>query len=586
LWGDRLKQPLLRGNGKMDPVPWGEAMAHVVARFKELTQAGKPVGVLGSARATNEENYLAGKLARVGLHTNNVDFSLHAACRPLFAGLEDVCGKRTSMASLNDVASSQTIVLIEGNLAESHPRAASAVMEAIESGAHLITLGPRTTQMARLSSLHLQTSPGNGSEVVNGLVAATLDLKLRNRVSATPTDGCDALRQDLKDTKRTEELRQAAEWIAGAERATFLLAVTCGQGDQPRRDAAALATLAAIAGHLEKSGSGLLLLLPRSNVRGACDMGVAAERLPGYASVDDESTQRRLQGLWGKKLPSDRGWQAEELLQHVSGLIVVADDPPSVLPMAQRAMADLQRLEFLVVMDAFVTPTAQIAHATLPIASFAETDGTLTNMEGRVQLLHAATEPPGKARAGWQVLAELCAGFGAGDSYSSARDVLREIAEAVALYVEVEQRLAGDGWSDVLLEDSDSAGFELPSTDATGTAGLASAACPHALVRDGCFDWGRDPFVFFSPTLSRDSQSERKLFPSGFVEISKTDADALNLGGDRRVKLSSVHGDAVVPIRIHPDLKPGVLSVPYAFRDHVASVLGTDGITAVNVGLP
>ena len=587
LWGDRVRQPLLRQNGKPESVSWGEALDYITGRLKALIDAGKPVGVLGSARATNEENYLAGKLARVGLHTNNVDFSYHSMCRPLLEGLEEVCGKHTPTTCIDDVASSQAILLIEGNLAETHRRAASAVMKAVKNGAHLVTIGHRTTQMTRLSFLHLQTTPGNEREVIDGLLAAILDQQLEDLTfAAAHGKGHETLWLNLKNVKRTEELRQAAVWIARAERATFLLALTGGQGEQPRKVAATFATLAAIIGHLDRPGSGLLPLLARSNVRGACDMGVASERLPGYVPLEDERTRQHLQGLWDRKLPTDHGWSAEDLLQSTSGLIVLADDPPSVVRMGQRAMAAMKKIEFLVVLDTFVTPTVQIAHAVLPIASFAETEGTLTNMEGRVQRLHPAANPPGEARVGWQVFAELCARFDAGTSYTSATDVLCEIAQVVPRYGEIAQRQSEDGWGDVLLTDSKDGSFELHPTGPSGMAVQPSVERPHVLVRDGVFDWGRDPFVFFSPTLGRDYQSERKLFPNGFVEICKDDADLLNLGGERRVRLTSVHGNTVVPIRVQPDLKPGVLSVPYAFRDHVANVLGPDSMTAVNVGLP
>jgi predicted molibdopterin-dependent oxidoreductase YjgC len=254
--------------------------------------------------------------------------------------------------------------------------------------------------------------------------------------------------------------------------------------------------------------------------------------------------------------------------------------------MGKQAMDAMGRIEFLAVLDAFVTPTVRIAHAVLPIASFAETEGTLTNMEGRVQRLRPAANPPGEARIGWQVLAELCARFDGGNSYTSATDVLCEIAQAAPQYAGIEQRLSEDAWGGALLEDSDDAEFVVRPTGTTAVAALASAGRPYVLVRDCAFDWGRDPLVLFSPTLSRDYQSERKLFPTGCVEMCKSDADALNLGGGRRVRLTSVHGDAVVPIRVREDLKPGVLSVPYAFRDHVAKVLGTDNVTTVKVELP
>jgi predicted molibdopterin-dependent oxidoreductase YjgC len=587
LWGKRIKEPLLRRNENLEPVSWGEALDHVTSRLNELITAGKPVGVLGSARGTNEENYLAGKLARAGLHTNNIDFSYHSLCRPTLAGIEDVCGQRTSLSSLNDIASSQTILLLEGNLAETHPRAASLVMTAVKEGAHLITIGYRITQMARLSSLHIPINPGDERAVIRGLLGAVDDLRRQDGGSAAPhEEEYEALFRALKGTKRTQELCCAAEWIVRAERATFLIACTGGQGAGARMEAAAFATLAAVAGHLDKRGSGLLPLVARSNVRGACDVGVTPDRLPGYQPLDDEPTRNHVRETWSKSLPSDHGRSAEELLRSASGLIVLADDPPSVLPTGQRAMDAIERVEFLVLLDAFVTPTVLKAHAVLPIASFAETEGTVTNMEGRVQTLHAAVAPPGEARPGWQVLAELCARFDAGGSYTSSRDVLREIGQAVPRYAEIEQRLSNEGWSGVLLQDSDEAKSDVHFAEFTATAESSPNEWQHVLVYDGAYDWGRDPLVWYSPTLSRDYQSERKLAPNGYVEVSERDVDALNLSGGRRVKLTSAHGNAVVSIRVRKDLKPGVLAVPYAFRDQTAAVLGTDSAVGVKVEVP
>jgi predicted molibdopterin-dependent oxidoreductase YjgC len=579
LWGSRLREPLVKRNGKLESVSWDEALDHVTGRVKGLLDAGKSVGVLGSPRATNEENYLAGKLARAGLETNNVDFSYHSLCRPLIAGVEDVTGEYACSISLKDVEASETIVLIEGDLAKTHPRAAFAVMKAVEGGARLITIGCTRTQMVGLSSLYLETAPGSEGEALNGLLAGVLHQGLEDRISAAGhCEGYDALRRDVGAVKTTEEMRQAAEWIARASRAAFLMAPISGPGDQSRKDAAAFATLAAITGHLDRPGSGLLLLLGRSNVRGACDMGVASDRLPGYQPLGDRRVQQRLEGLWGKKLPSASGLDAESLLQSVSGLIVLADDPPSVLPMGQRAMAALEKMESLVVLDAFDTPTVRAAHAVLPIASLAETEGTLTSMEGRVQRVRAATDPPGEARAGWQVLAELCARFDVGASYSSATDVLREIAQAAPRHAGIGQRMLEEGWGGTLVQDSDTGKRVLR---ATGVAALRSAERPHLLARDSAFDWGRDPLVLFSPTLSRDYQSQRKLFPNGFVEMCPQDADELGVRAGWRVKLTSLHGAAVVPIQVRTDLKPGVLLVPYAFRDYVASVLGGESIAAV-----
>jgi predicted molibdopterin-dependent oxidoreductase YjgC len=549
-----------------------EALDFVAGHIKELAGAGKSVGVLGSARATNEENYLAGKLARAGLQTNNLDFSYRSICGPLLTGLEEVCGEYTPSISLDDIKSSHTIVLIEGDLAETHPRAASAVMGALEKGARLVIIAHTATQMSSLASLLLPTMPGNEGEVINGLLAAVLALRPEKQASVRENfEGYDALLRDLEGVTITAEMRQAAEWIARAARATFLIPPISREGPPSLREAAALATLAAVTGHLGRPGSGLLPLLARSNVRGACDMGIAPDRLPGYWPLNDRESQQRLKGLWGRKLPSIPGLDAESILQSVSALIVLADDPPAVMPMGKQAMTALGRIEFLVVLDAFRTPTTQSAHVVLPIASFAETEGTVTSIEGRVQRLHVATDPPGQARPGWQVLAELCARVGVGASYRSASDVLREVGCAAP----------EDRWGRIGMAIGSNGGkFGHLAADVPQ---LTLAEGQHILVRDGDFDWGQDPLVSFSPTLSRDYQSARKIFPRGFVEMCKQDADGVGVHPGRPVRLTSAHGEAVVPIRVKADIKPGVLLVPYAFRDHLADVLGTHSATAVKV---
>lgn len=581
LWGNRFKKPLINKHGTLEPTSWEDALDCVARRMTDLIKAGKPVGVLGSARATNEENYLVCKLARAGLHTNNVDSCFNRLCAPLLAGLEDVCGEDVPSARIDDIERSQTILLTEGDLARTHPRAASSVLKAVEGGARLITLGYLGTQMARIASLHLETAPGNEGEVIDRLLAAVLNLRLEDPTwVAQHCNGLDDLRRAIGSTCLTDEASQAAEWLARAERAVILMAPPIGHPNQARRDAAALATLAALTGHLGKPGSGLLPLLPRSNARGACDMGVTQGYLPGHQPICDPCAQQRLSDLWGQQLPSADGLDAESLLQSVSGLIVLADDPPSVLPIGQRAMAALAKIEFLAVLDSFDTSTSRMADAVLPIACFAETEGTITNMEGRVQEVHAATDPPAEARPGWQVLAGLCARFGVGGSYNSGGDVLNEIGLAAPLYARREQGMPDKVWGGQALQGFNGRKYTLR---AAGVASLPTDDRPTLLVRDEVFDWGSDPLISYSPTLSRDSQSQRKLFPKGFVEIGKPYADQLGIPVGRQVRLTSATGQAVLPLRLRPGLKSGVLVVPFAFRDHVAQVLGADGVTAVRL---
>lgn len=581
VWGQRLLQPMLRRNGRLETISWDEAFECVAIRLGELTTAGKAVGVLGSARATNEENYLAGKFARVCLRTNNVDFSYRSICAPLLEGIEEATGKHTASICLNDITSSQIIVLIEGDLAETHPRAASLVLKAIEKGARLVTIGYRKTQMARLAAFHLRESPGNRGEIIDSLSTAVLDLGRKEPRSAQSVD--DTLPRYLQGIATTPEVRRVAEWIVQAERAAFLIAPGAGEPEQLREEAAEFAMLALRGGHLQKPGSGLLPILARSNATGACDMGVVPDRLPGYEPYDDVQARHRVERVWGRELPSPPGLCAENLVQSVRGMVVLADDPPSILPTPGRARSALEKLEFLVVLDSFVTPVTQIAHVVMPIAAFTETEGTYTNMEGRLQRLRAPTNPAGHARNGWKVLAQLCAKWGADSHYSTASDVLNEIGQAAPRYAGMEPRVDENGWGGGLLPDLRASRFTFPSSRAITAAVRTSAEYPYLLIRDGTFEWRNDPLVSFSPTLSRPYRSERKLFPDGFVEMHETDTAALGPGGTRRVRLRSVHGDAVVPVVPKTDLEPGMLSVPYMFRERVCGVLGNNSVVAVSV---
>lgn len=582
LWGSRVLQPMVRREEGLETASWDAALDEVVSRIRSLVKAGKPVGVLGSARATNEENYLAGRLARVVLQTNHVDFCSHSLCRPLIEGVEDVTAKSFHTIALTDIQSSDTIVLVEGDLAKTHPRAAASVLKALEKGARLIAIGYALTQMARLASHFEQVAPGSEGCAINRLLAAVLRMKTEEvGQQEIPCVGYDSLRSDLEALQVSDEVRTAAGWIAQAARVVFLMGPTGGATDWLRRDAGSLVTLAAITGHLGKPGSGLLLLFGRSNVRGACDMGVAPDRLPGYERLEDAEARQRLEHVWGKPLPSERGLDAAAMLETVRGLIVLADDPPAVLSMGHRAQTALEQMEFLVVLDAFVTPTIKTAaHVVLPIASFGETEGTYTNMEGRVQRVRSIVRPPVQALEGWKLLAELCARLGAGGRWGSATEVFHEIAEAAPRYAGALPLVFDDGWGSPLLEEPEWVRFTL---QAGLTEALTSREYPYVLARDGAFDWGSDPLFSFSPTLNREHKSDRKLFPNGLVEMSGEDADALGVRQGWRVKLSSTHGSAIVPMRQRKDLQRGVLLVPYGFRDTLADVMSEDGIAAVKV---
>jgi predicted molibdopterin-dependent oxidoreductase YjgC len=585
LWGRRLTQPLVRGDGALAPTTWDRAMADAVQRLRALVAAGKPIGVLGSGRATNEENFLAVGLARAALQTGQVDSCLRAPYQDLVTGISQVDPGRDPAAALADIEACEVILLIEGDLALTHPRAAYAILKALQRGARLVTAGPVKTQLSRLAWLHLPFIPGD-----EAAFAAELHRLAGGLGSAGGSTGA-AAAPGLRIPP--DALGQVVQSYAAASRAAIIVAPTGATPAGLRALGRALAGLAAAAGHLRRPGSVILPLALRGNTRGALEMGAAPGHFPGPCGLDDAAARSRLARAWGREPTAERGLDVERMIHEVAGLIVLADDPPVSLPSEGNARRALAGLECLIVLDALVTPTVEVAHVALPIASLAETEGTVTNTEGRIQWLRPGAPPPEAARAGWRVLAELGGALGLNEAHASVDQVLGEIRGAVLAYAEAPKREPGcdAAWAwalQALPEVSGQRGAGRPAPSAAPVAEPAAepadpTAFPMRLARVGAFEWGDDPLVAASPTLRRDHASLRRLFPRGLVEISSADARGLGIREGWDVRLVSHRNAVVVPVRLRDDVEPGTVLVPFAFRDRLAPVLDHQPRVAVKL---
>jgi predicted molibdopterin-dependent oxidoreductase YjgC len=574
-WGERLTRPLVRRGGRLEPTTWENALELARASLTALLDAGKSVGVLGSARSTNEENYLASRLARGALQTGNIDSCLRATYQPLVTGIASVAGD-APRGTLADVEASECILVLEGDLASTHPQAAHAAIKAVRAGAKLVTVGCARTQLARLASIHLPVLPGDRAVLLATLVAAALG-EPAARTAGRALPGLEALEAGVAGLVANEHALQAGRWLAQAGRASILVAPEGGPPERLAREGAAVATLAAITGHLWQEGSALLPLPARGNLRGACEMGVAPDLLPGAVPLADAAAVAQLTRAWGRAPAPTAGLSAEDMVGRVAGFVVVGEDLSAVLPGGQHALEGLAETECLIVLDAFVTPTTRAAHIVLPVTSFAESEGTTTNLEGRVQRFRAAAPPRGDARPGWQVLAELAASLGLPRSYRSAGDVLQEIGEVVLAYAGVSNRVRDEAWGTFTSPADDGRDVRLRPFGAERFV----VALPEVLALDGVFDWGSDPLVSCSPTLCRDYISRRKLYRQGLVQMSKRDADGLGVRQGWTVRVASAHGEAALPVVVRDELEAGVLLVPYAFREAVAGVLGAHTEVAV-----
>lgn len=585
LWGERLTAPLVRQGGALRETTWPAALSEATRRLAALAATPAAVAVRASARATNEECFLAAKLARAALRTPNIDFAARSPYDAILNGIQDVV-ERAPLVTLEQLERAEVAVVVEGDLATTHPRAASALLRAAAGGARVVTLGARRTQLARLGARHLAAAPGAEGDLLNGLLAATLAACGDQPRQGGEVDGLEGLRRtlgaaagDAGSAARVAELAEVGRWIAEADRAVFLPAAV---GPRTRQTAAALASLAAIGGHLDRAGSGLLPLVPRCNWVGALHMGAAPRLLPGARSTRDAREGEVVRRIWGARAEVGPGAELDTengSLPALRGLVVLADDPLAPSPQQARWRALLEGLECAVVLDAFATETTRAAHVVLPIAAYCETPGTYVSIEGRIQRFGPVTEPPGYARPGHEVLAALCTQLGS----PTTRELAGLRMELAALAPEHGERVAdaAGGWTLLRRQGS----RPRPSVQAADP-GPACAPTPEypftlALLEHG--DWGGDPLVAQAPTLGRDTAAQRKLWPGGMVQLAPADARTLGVRQGWSVEVTTAHGAAVLPVAICEELQAGVLAVPFASAAPAAALFAGAVVVAARV---
>lgn len=553
-WGRRLASPLLRRGASLVEVSWQEALTHVTARLSALRAARTPIGVLVSPRCTNEESYLLTCLARGALGTPHIDTFAAATYLPSLEGFRDVVGDPMPQGWLVDVARCDVALVVEGDVAESHPRAASLLLRSLRAGGRVIVIGSLRTHLARVASIHLQVPPGHEAAGLASLLEAVGSAQPRSP-ETVPNDLAAA------------ELARAAEWIRGAASLAILLGPHWASPTRLRCEAALAATIAATSGHLGREGSVLLPLAARSNLRGAVEVGATSVLLPGFAPLDDADVRSRLQTAWRRTPNTDLGRGAAAVAS-LPALLIVGDEREA----AASGRRDAEE-RFVVLLDAFMPRHPEDVDVALPIAGFSESLGTVTSADGRVQRLRPAAPPPGNARPGWHVLADLCARLGLETGFASADDVLDEIHRVVPAYARVHSDDLEHGWG---VSTVAPVAARLSASPFSGV--LPGAALTPVLAVSSAVDWGRDRLVADSPTLSREPRSDLRRFPAGVVHVSRAEADALGLRTGRQVHLATDRGEAVVPVVVDNDIDIGTWLVPISLRHPVVGLLAEDPI--------
>lgn len=450
---DRVLHPLLKVDGEFVRISWEEALQYIKKQVEEIqaVDGHEALSIYGSASITNEEAYILGKFARVGLKTPYIDYNGRLCMSAAATAANQTFGLDRGLTnSLKEIPFTRVIILAGTNIAECQPTIMPYFEKAKENGAYIIAIDPRETPTTQLADLHLKVKPGMDAALANGFLKVIIDENLVDEdfVNERATgfeevkDYVQSLSLDeISDLTGVpiEQIRTAATKFASEESGMLFTARGVEQQIDGTVAVRNFLNVIIATGKIGKPYSGYGAITGQGNGQGAREHGQKADQLPGYRLIENEEHRAHVAKVWGidkDELPR-KGVSAYEMFQkinggEITGMFLVCSNPVVSNPNATFVKEALKKLKFLVAVDLFVSETAKFADLILPASSYLEDEGTMTNVEGRVTLREASRPCPGEAKNDWQIICEIAKVLGKEKyfPYQKAEDIFNELREA------------------------------------------------------------------------------------------------------------------------------------------------------------
>ncbi len=444
----RLRTPLVRLNGALEESSWDDALDMAAERLRQYE--GRQYALIASPRGTNEDNYVAQRFARTVMGSNNVDVSSNLNS-DLVRPLGELLGYPAATNPIWELENSSCFLVVSSNLTEEQNVMGVLIKMAVTRGASLIVIDQRETELTRYADIWLRPRPGSEPALIGGMLRVIMDESLDDHEFLA--DCCENL-DDLVNTLWAFDLikveqatgipqaqiQAAARLFASTKPGAVLYGL---ETVEPRfRDSCVrgLVNLALATGNLGEPSTGLYPLFSGANLQGSIDMGCSPDNLPGYIPMSDQQARQRFQQVWGREIPSTRGLSIRDIAdairrRQVRALHIIGDSPDFDSGELGDFLDAIKGLEFLLVQDSFTGELTEHADVVLSSAVFAETEGTYTNIERRVQLLRQALPRKGEEEADWRIISRLAARMGVeGFDYPDAEAIFDEINDHVEIY--------------------------------------------------------------------------------------------------------------------------------------------------------
>lgn len=598
---DRLKTPLQRVAGRgYEPISWDAALNRVVSEIGRIQgTCGKDAfAILTGASLTNEKAYLMGKFARVAVQTANIDYNGRLCMVSAGAASKKVFGIDRSANPWSDIPKAKVILVAGSNVAECSPITTDYLWQARDNGAKLIVLDPRLTPIARNADLFIPVRSGGDIGVFHGMMRILIQRGWIDRAYIDSyTSGFDEYARVVE--KYTPEyasriagvpaelIIKAAEMWGPAPTSFLLHARGIEHHSKGVDNCIAAIQLVLATGRIGREGCGYAMITGQGNGQGAREQGQKCDQLPGNRDISDPAARNYIAGVWGvpeESIPG-KGLSAVPLVEaihegRIKGLLSICFNPTVSLPDANYVREALEKLEFYVNIDFFLSETARYADIVLAGSLMEEDEGTTTNVEGRVIHHRKVVSPPGDAREDWKIICEIAKRLGKGDkfNYASPYDMFDELRVASKGGV---SDYYGITWDRIDAENG--VFWPCPEIGHPGTPRLyedKKFRHPDGRAHFHPVDWrpsaempddeypiilttGRVVSHFLSGTQTRRIGALLDQYPQPRCEIHPRLAEKLGISDGDFVKVESRRGHVVVRAQVVKTIRPDTVFVPY-----------------------
>lgn len=509
----------------------------------------------------------------------------------------------------NDIAGikkADVILIIGSDTSAAHPVISARIKQAVREGkSKLIVIDPKKIVMADYAEIYAAQRPGTDVILLNCLMQQILKNGWEDKEYIKERlENFEEFQKEVMKEKYSPEnteritgipaatLCEIAEMFGKAKTASVFYSMGITQHTTGRDNVMSVANLQMICGNLGVEGGGVNPLRGQSNVQGACDMGGLPNVYPGYQKVNEPKMKEKFEQAWNRKLSDKIGLTVTEMIDgayegKVKALYVMGENPFLSDPDQSHVIAAMDKIDFMVVQDIFLTETAEFADVILPATTYTEKDGHFTNTERRVQRIRRINIPPAGAKADWEIIQLIAIEMGSDWNYQSEQDIAKEINQLTPQY-------AGITWERV---GRNGLQWPCPNEEHPGTAYLHKGKFSRGLGLLSPIEFkepaelpdaeyplimttGRVLQQFHTGTMSRKTKGLNNL-AGPMVMISVEDAEALKIKNSEEVKIATRRGEITAPAFVTKRIQKGVIYIPFHYKESPANRLTNPAIDPV-----